>query len=265
MELNKNSDINYFFVDESGDPTFYNKEGKYIVGGEGCSKILILGFVMTSNPKILRQSIINLMEEISKDEYLKNIPSLKRTLAEGFHAKNDTPEIREKFFKLIKTLDFKAELFVARKIENLFLKRHQGKEGLFYDDMIIKLFENKLHLKPTNYLYFAVRGNKKRQAPLNNAIITARNVFEKKYNKKIDSEYTVIPQTPTGEPCLQITDYINWAVYRAFTRGEERYINYIIEKISLIVDIYDFGKYPKNYYNRNNKFSIKKISPLQLG
>jgi hypothetical protein len=32
------------------------------------------------------------------------------------------------------------------------------------------------------------------------------------------------------EPCLQITDYINWAVYRAFIKGKERYINYIIEK-----------------------------------
>ncbi|MHB1443386.1 MAG: hypothetical protein ACYCXO_11645 [Candidatus Humimicrobiaceae bacterium] len=131
--------------------------------------------------------------------------------------------------------------------------------------MIIKLFENKLHLKPVNYLYFAVRGNKKRQSPLNNAIITARNIFEKKYNKKIDSECMVIPQTPTGEPCLQITDYINWAVYRAFIKGEERYINYIIEKISLIVDVYDFEKYPKNYYSKSNKFSVKKISPLWLG
>ncbi|MCE5330208.1 hypothetical protein LLG07_07765 [bacterium] len=91
----------------------------------------------------------------------------------------------------------KAELFVARKTENLFIKRHKEKEELFYDDMIIKLFENKLHLKPVNYLYFAVRGNKKRQSPLNNAIITARNIFEKKYNKKIDSECMVIPQTPT--------------------------------------------------------------------
>ena len=182
VELYKKSEANYFFVDESGDPTFYNKEGKYIVGEEGCSKILILGFIMTSNPRILKQSVLNLMEEISKDDYLKGIPSFKRTLEEGFHAKNDTAEIREKFFKLIKTLDFKAELFVARKIENLFKKRHQGKEELFYDDMIIKLFGNKLHLKPLNYLYFAVRGNKKRQSPINNAIIAARDVFENKHN-----------------------------------------------------------------------------------
>ena len=262
MRMQKTIKATYFFVDESGDPTFYNREGKYIVKEKGCSEILILGFIMTSNPIPLRESILKLKDEISKDPYLKEIPSLKRTLSEGFHAKNDTHEIREKFFKLIKTFNFKAELFVDRKIESIFLKRHQGKEYLFYDDMVIKLFENKLHLSSINHIYFAVRGNKKRQSPLNNAIITARNIFEKKSSKRINSDCRVIPQTPTGEPCLQIIDYINWAVYRAFVNGEERYVNYIKEKISFLVDIYDFEKYPKNYYNRKNVFSIKKVSPL---
>ena len=78
-----------------------------------------------------KKSLLNLKDSISSDSYLKAIPFFHRTLIEGFHAKNDTPEIREKFFKLIKTLDFKAELFVARKIESLFLKRHEGKEELF--------------------------------------------------------------------------------------------------------------------------------------
>jgi len=33
--------INYFFVDEAGDPVFYDRYGDLIVGNEGCSKILI--------------------------------------------------------------------------------------------------------------------------------------------------------------------------------------------------------------------------------
>jgi hypothetical protein len=206
----KDINANYYFVYESGDSTFYNKSGKCIVGEEGCSKILILGFIRTTDPVTLRKSILNLKDEISNDSYLKEIPSFHSILIEGFHAKNDTPEIREKIFKLIKILDFKAELFVARKIENLFLERHQGKEELFYYDMIIKLFENKLHLAPVNYFYFAVRGNKKRQSPLNNAIITTKNIFEKKSNKIVYSDNIILPQTPTEEPCLQIIDYINW-------------------------------------------------------
>jgi hypothetical protein len=32
----------YFFVDESGDPTFYDEDGNLIVGQEGCAPILLL-------------------------------------------------------------------------------------------------------------------------------------------------------------------------------------------------------------------------------
>jgi len=128
--------------------------------------------------------------------------------------------------------------------------------------MIIKLFQNKLHKTKNNKIYFAIRGDKKRQIPLEEAINTAKLTFEEKWNKEVNSECEIIPQSPVGEPCLQIIDYMNWAVYRAFTKAEERYFNYVKEKVSLLVDIYDFKNYPNNFYNRSNKFSVKKISPL---
>ena len=124
----------YFFVDESGDPTFYNKYGKNIVGQEGCSKVLILGFIRTNNPEPLRKSVINLMRDIENDLYLIDIPSITKTITKGFHAKNDAPEVREKFFKLIVNLDFKAEFFVARKLEDIFKNKYKRREQLFYDE-----------------------------------------------------------------------------------------------------------------------------------
>lgn len=170
--------------------------------------------------------------------------------------------MREKFYKLIKNLEFKAEFYIGRKNERIFKKIHKGKERLFYDDMIIKLFKNKLHKTPNNKIYFAIRGNRKRQKPLEEAINTAKLTFERKWNVEINSNCEVIPQSPVGEPCLQIIDYLNWTVYRAYTKGEDRYLNFIKEKVSLLVDIYDTEKYPKNYYNKRNIFSLKKISPL---
>jgi hypothetical protein len=58
---------------------------------------------------------------------------------------------------------------------------------------------------------------------------------------------------------------MNWAVYRAFTRGEMRYYRAVEDKVSLLVDSYDHAKYPKNWYNRKNPFDISKITPLSLG
>ena len=50
----------WYFVDESGDPTFYDRHGNLIVGQEGCSPILILGFVETSDPHPIRSALAEL-------------------------------------------------------------------------------------------------------------------------------------------------------------------------------------------------------------
>ncbi|MCF7795692.1 DUF3800 domain-containing protein [Patescibacteria group bacterium] len=252
---------NYFFVDEAGDPVFYNKYGKNIVGTEGCSKILILGFIITKNPKIIRDEIFKLKKEIQNDKYLQNIPSMIKT-KKYFHAKDDCPEIREKFFKMILKLDFKAEFIVARKNEKIFKSKYKGKQNLFYDDLIIKLFKNKLHFSKENDIYFEVRGNKKRQKPLEDAIKIAVNTFESEWNIKNNCKINIYPMSSVGEPCLSIADYINWAVFRAYTKKEDRFLKFVENKISFLFDVYDFNKYPKNFYNRKNKFDINKISPL---
>lgn len=250
----------YFFVDESGDSTFYNKHGKFIVGAEnGSSKILMLGFIRTENPKSIRSAILELNNEIKNDAYLRGIPSIGESVR-AFHARGDSPEVKEKFFKRIVNLDFKAEFVVARKIESLFKNKYQGKESLFYNDLIVKLFKDKLHTSQKNIICFSARGNHTRQEPLSQAIAAARFAFEQRWGTKIDTQCIQLAQTPSGEPCLQIIDYMNWAVQRAFIKGDDRYLKFVQKKISFIVDVFDFNKYPRNYY-KGKDFEINKISP----
>ena len=251
----------YFFVDESGDPTFYDRNGNLIVGNEGVSKVLLLGFIRTEDPKMIRRTLEKLRVKLANDKYLQGIPSLEKSLI-SFHAKDDSPEVKQAVYKTILDMDFSAELVVARKIKGIFNYKYQSSESKFYDDLISKLFENKLHISQTNEIYFAVRGSRLRQQPLENAIEKAVKQFETKWNTKITSEIKIYPQRPSGEPCLQIADYINWAVQRAFVKGDMRFYKFIEDKVSYLVDIFDIDKYPKNFYNRRNKFDIIKISPL---
>lgn len=253
--------ITYFFVDESGDPYFYDRNGNFIVGKEGCSKILILGFIKTDQPDVLRKSLEAVRNDIANDLYLKDIPSVQKSL-KTFHATDDCPEVREKVFKTLVSLPFKAEFIVARKNEAVFIKRHQKRPNLFYDDLISKLFENQLHQSDQSIIYFAVRGNRARQLPLEDAIRKSVLAFESKWGIKIETQISIFPQKPEGEPALQIIDYMNWTIQRAFIKGEMRYFDFMTDKISLVVDIYDFDKYPKNFYNRKNRLDITKISPL---
>ena len=79
-------DSRYFFVDESGDPTFYDAKGHLIVGEKGCSPILILGFISTDQPHLLRQELLGLQKELAEEKYLMAVPSFENSLR-VFHAK----------------------------------------------------------------------------------------------------------------------------------------------------------------------------------
>ncbi|MFZ4661998.1 MAG: DUF3800 domain-containing protein [Caldilineaceae bacterium] len=252
---------NWFFVDESGDPTFYDGKGNLIVGQEGCSPILLLGFVETQNPVALRKALLALQQTIVNDPYFEGVPSIAKTRV-AFHAKDDLPEIRFQVYKLLATLNFKAQFIVARKIERVFRNSFAAKELDFYDHLVSVLFQNSLHQYQHNNIYFAKRGSRNRQKPLYEAIQRGVLNFERAWNTKINTNVYLQAHRPGGEPCLSIVDYMNWAVYRAFTRGEVRYFRTVEDKVSLLVDMYDRSNYPKNWYNRKNRFDINKITPL---
>ena len=255
---------NYFFVDESGDTTFYNRKGEWIVGKEnGSSSILLMGFIRTTELEFLRRKLIQLKNEVLNDSYLKDIPSMKKTKI-SFHAKDDCPEVRYKVFKLLKDLPFSCNIIVARKTEKVFQKFNGNTQEL-YDSLITHLFKNILQLSNNNYIYIATRGSRKRQAPLEEAIHNSLLYTEAKLNHNIESTQKILPQTPSGELCLQIIDYCNWAIHRAFVHNDMRYYNFLKEKYGLIVDLYDYKKKWKNFYTKKNPFDIKKISPLRLG
>jgi hypothetical protein len=55
---------------------------------------------------------------------------------------------------------------------------------------------------------------------------------------------------------------------KRFIAGNDAYLNFILDKVKLVADIYDFNKphWEDRYYNhKTNKFSTKKISPVGLG
>jgi hypothetical protein len=256
------ADESYFFVDESGDSTFYDAKGKFIVGTEGCSSLLILGFIETQKPRDIRLAVLRAQQSIVTDPYLVGIPSISKT-AVAFHAKDDASEVRYLFYKELKSLPFQAQFVVARKIESIFRKDHAASEDQFYDDLVGRLFQKVLHRFQHSHIVFSTRGSRERRRPLEDAIKKARTRFEQKFKVKADcSTFVLEPQSPKGEPCLSVIDYMNWAVQRAYTRNEMRYCNFVMDKISFLWDIYDFRKKP---YCHKNPFEMKKAAPLELG
>ena len=60
----------YFYVDETGDPGFYAKGKKLIVGQEGCSRTFGLGFFRTADPAaIFGKTKVDLGLRICRQEF----------------------------------------------------------------------------------------------------------------------------------------------------------------------------------------------------
>lgn len=260
------------FLDESGDTTFFGKGQKNIVGNEGVSKSFILGMVkFKTKLEPIRDNVNLLQNEISNDDYYKEIPSIVKKVNKNgyfFHAKDDIPEVREKFFRYIKTLNCSFEAVVGRKIPDFYKSKHHGNEVWFYADMLSHLLKNKLSGHDKLVLNIASRGKSTKNSNLNLALEKARQRFidthpEKELTTKII--FNVMEQT--DEPLLNIADYFCWSIQNVFEKGNLRYYNFLKEKISTVVDLYDFESYGKegwpNYYGKNNPLTAKnKLSPL---
>jgi hypothetical protein len=179
MKTPKNGET-HFFVDEAGDPTFYNSRGRLIVGEGGCSRLLALGLIETQDPRSIRQAVLELHNEVLNDSYLQKIPSFASTSI-AFHANKDCPEVRYLVYKMISKLDFKAQFIVSCKSEKVFKEIHNSDENEYYDGMVARLFQNVLHRYEANSICFSSRGSRDRRRPLELAIQRAYMTRQVRY------------------------------------------------------------------------------------
>jgi hypothetical protein len=250
----------FFYVDESGDPTILGRKGRNLLAEGLVSKVFMVGYVETANPKIITDALSALRAEIAADEYLQGIPSLSGTLR-CFHANEDCHEVKERVFKLLKRLDFKTYIVVARKDETLFRKKFSLDTGKLYEYLVAKLFENRLHKYKQIDIYFAAMGNTVREHTMQRALEEATARFKAKWGAECETKLRIFVQQPKHEPMLQVVDYALWTVNRVFERGDDRYYRFLREKIALVQDIFDFEGYPNTYYTPKKPLQAKKRDP----
>lgn len=267
--MKKNVKEYHRFIDEAGDSTFYLKGKKSALGTHGVSNVFIIGMVKVSEPLDgVREKIRLLQTEIENNPFY-DVPSVrKKKIKTGYylHATDDLPEVRKSFFDLIKTIDCSFEAVVGRKSIERYVTRHKEKEEYFYADLLSHLLKNKFTKYEKMILNISERGRSTKHNNLDLALKKAKQRFlEKNEISKIKTNVLFEVQNPTREPLLNLADYLCWAIQRVFEKGEIRYYNFIKEKISLVIDLYDeenIKEWKNHYDNKNNPLTEKnKISP----
>jgi hypothetical protein len=257
------------FLDETGDTTFFGKGRKLIVGQNGVSLSFGLGVVKIDRPlEEVRREIRALEKQVEADPLLNSIPSVQKRMAAGgffFHACKDTPDVRSVLLHYLHELPCEAEIVVARKIPALFKTQHNSREEEFYADLLAHLIKNRLKRPGTLVLNVAERGSSTREKVLTDALRLATERAAKRWGAdQLQTRVVFNIQNPRTEPLLTVSDYLCWAVQRVFEQGEVRHYNYLVEKIRLVVDIYDREKYEgyKNYYDKKNPLTPEnKLGP----
>lgn len=227
----------YYFIDESGDPHFYGNRKKLLVGTAGFQPYLIIGMIETGNRKALRKAVTDFMTNIKADTMYNSIPSVACTSGWYVHARGDHPEIRAKFFELLRSLEgFKAHIVIAKKDLSIFNRKHNNNPTEFYFDVLHHLLNGKIN--NPNYqhcLYLSQRGNNTLHR-FENAVTKA---LQAGMDKENNNQTCILELVPSKEmPELSIIDYMMWAVQRKIQKGESRYFDALHSKYAEIIDLY---------------------------
>lgn len=106
----------YIFLDESGKPEVFSAKGTNLVEAGTATKYLVLASVKTSDQLALQRAVTKFKAELLNDPNLSGIFSAAYAL-DAFHATNDYPVIRERFYKFIAGLpEIEIHVITAEKL-----------------------------------------------------------------------------------------------------------------------------------------------------
>ncbi|MEE8391931.1 MAG: hypothetical protein V3S14_14195 [Anaerolineae bacterium] len=132
----------------------------------------------------------DLRARLLADPYFGGVPSMQpeaRKTALAFHAKDDLPEVRREVFSL--------------------LLRHQMHFfAVVRDNLVRRLFRDRLHKDDEYEIFFAKRGKSDRTKALLEAQQAASNRFSQRWGIVSEAPIHVFPTTPPKCPDLQAPD-----------------------------------------------------------
>ena len=108
------------------------------------------------------------------------------------------------------------------------------------DDLVKRLFRNRLHLADENRIVFARKGKSARSQALGQAITRAKANFERAHGKPSNRPTRIISAFPREFVGLQVIDYYLWALQRMYEKDEDRFFNLV--EVQTVPETCSFGQ-----------------------
>ncbi|HTB53391.1 MAG TPA: hypothetical protein VK718_11520 [Ferruginibacter sp.] len=231
--------INYYYIDESG-------------AIDNDSSIFILGCIKTEDPKTLQEELNKIIRDINESIYFDQ--ETKDEIREhGFHAVDNHPDVRAKFYSVLPLLNFRSYFIIINKKDTYFKKlAEKYSSDLIYKICISNLLSDRLKKGKAekNILYFEELTFKDSSL---NKIITE---FLKEFIN-IDIEYHIVNKL---EMNLSLIDYINYIFYSILndTTKKQTRMNQNFELIRPKIGSIKYLN-QKKYFSRHKEYNLTDI------
>jgi len=243
----------FIFVDESGKPEVYSSKGINLVEAGTATRHLVIAAVKTSDHLKLQQKVTQFKSDLLGDTKLSSTFSAAYAL-DAFHAKNDYPAVRERFYEFISQLnedDVEIHAVVGEKLKLTDNLREDPVK--MYGFMSGLCLQGISHQDSVAEIVFSRQDNGrmiKQELELEaERIREASWLQHKKPPKGVKLSYQHNPHYSHGG--LQIADYVAYAVFQHFEKGRSEYLGIIKDRIRHIHDL-------------TNKKHFTRSRPLEL-
>lgn len=233
------SKCNYFYIDESG-------------GILNDSPHFILGCIRTDTPQQITESIQMLLNGFEDELYYA--PMFDQILLQGFHAVDNHPDIRARFFALLATLNFRSFFSIINKsmspYKEMIEQRDEKRVYLVALDKLLRgRFNNSIdkNIFVFEELQFKVQSQQK-----------ILDEFFSSYIDRGNVEYSIVGKEEIN---LSIVDYMNYIFNILLTKSD-------LSKVQRMVDNFELVK-PKiafihllnsnTFFSRRKSYSIENI------
>lgn len=222
---------NYFYIDEAGH---INNN----------SNVFIHGCIKTDTPDIMNEALTNLHQELLEKPYFEE--TLELLKKQGFHAVENHPDVRSRFYEMLPFLNYRAYFLVVDKNSDYFKKLKSEKEDHeIFEFFLTELLKDRIIKNKLDHNVFIFEEIEIEKRSLDKIL---KSFFES-LPPEYDCEYRIENKNQINLGTIDYLNYIFFSILDSTKRNirMEQNFNLIKQKIGVI-----------NILNKNVYLSRKK-------
>ncbi len=203
----------YIFLDESGDLGFDFTKKK-------TSKVFVVAFLFVNNKGPVEKIIKKIFRSFTAKE--------RKFHRGALHCYKEQPKTRIKLLNMLKDKDISI-IYIYLNKQKVYTKLQDEKQVLY--NYITNILLDRVCTKkiiPIDQPIYLVASRRETNKFLNENF---KNYLTHQVNKNHALNIRVEIKTPSAEKCLQIVDFVSWAIYQKHHNDDESYFDIIKQKI----------------------------------